>query len=501
MPSSYVVQLAKTGRATCKVCKEKISKGALRVGTETERDDVVMTSWRHAGCFKLPKTFKNDIEGFIEEFSEKIPTELRDDFRREMNSEVVKRQEKKKASSAKFEKLAAAAAGLQADAKSSASEQKGAKKRKKSHAVSTSSASAVAQEHGVNQAELEAYCKYSTMTVGDLKQILKFNFQVRSGKKDELLERCMDGHQFGAIPRCPDCKGGEDDPSRENTGRKSTTLRRAKAGWVCQGFHNGKGRISCNFSAETIDRAPWITTAEEFDAMQSMEEAEQKIKDSAGLENADFDATGMNKSEIVRALSEKAHYLDIALPKDKSEANVAIGQEFMANDQDVTRTLISLRKQFGTNKGNEEKSLQAAEACVRSENADLARYFDMAADAYTEFFKKTSAAKVSLAMQKCDFVVGKDGKTGKAISTSKKHKIPGIGKSSGQKIDEFLETGKIEAFDNLLAEAGVSFHGAGEDKKSEAPPVAEQQGAGAGYGQGGYSGYGAEEYGNNAYGY
>ena len=45
----YSVEPAKTNRASCKVCKQKIDKDALRIGTETMgAGDYTMTSWRAA---------------------------------------------------------------------------------------------------------------------------------------------------------------------------------------------------------------------------------------------------------------------------------------------------------------------------------------------------------------------------------------------------------------------------------------------------------------------
>ena len=53
----YVLENAKTGRSSCKGCKEKIPKGALRVGTESDNGEYTMCSWRcaNAACFKIPK--------------------------------------------------------------------------------------------------------------------------------------------------------------------------------------------------------------------------------------------------------------------------------------------------------------------------------------------------------------------------------------------------------------------------------------------------------------
>ena len=45
----YSVEPAKSNRAACKVCKQKIDKDALRIGTETMgAGDYTMTSWRVA---------------------------------------------------------------------------------------------------------------------------------------------------------------------------------------------------------------------------------------------------------------------------------------------------------------------------------------------------------------------------------------------------------------------------------------------------------------------
>eukprot|EP00118_Oscarella_pearsei_P009396 m.54141 g.54141 ORF g.54141 m.54141 type:complete len:870 (+) comp34313_c0_seq13:36-2645(+) len=51
--NEYVVEYAKTGRSGCKKCKEKIGKGAARIGKETSSpfgDDGKMTVWYHVEC-------------------------------------------------------------------------------------------------------------------------------------------------------------------------------------------------------------------------------------------------------------------------------------------------------------------------------------------------------------------------------------------------------------------------------------------------------------------
>lgn len=42
--STYTIEHAKSGRATCKKCKNKIAKGELRIGTHADLgDDKIMT--------------------------------------------------------------------------------------------------------------------------------------------------------------------------------------------------------------------------------------------------------------------------------------------------------------------------------------------------------------------------------------------------------------------------------------------------------------------------
>ena len=44
------IEHAKSGRATCKCCREKIAKGELRIGFNSERDGYMYTRWHHVKC-------------------------------------------------------------------------------------------------------------------------------------------------------------------------------------------------------------------------------------------------------------------------------------------------------------------------------------------------------------------------------------------------------------------------------------------------------------------
>ncbi len=69
--TTYSIENAKSNRSACKLCKEKIEKDSLRIGSHSSRDDIIMSSWRHCHCFKLPKkidfdTFVGMLDGYSE---------------------------------------------------------------------------------------------------------------------------------------------------------------------------------------------------------------------------------------------------------------------------------------------------------------------------------------------------------------------------------------------------------------------------------------------------
>ena len=64
----YIVELAKSGRAECKKCGEKILKSVLRVGVIIEGDWGLLTRWQHLPCTVFDKSVRNaeSLDGYID---------------------------------------------------------------------------------------------------------------------------------------------------------------------------------------------------------------------------------------------------------------------------------------------------------------------------------------------------------------------------------------------------------------------------------------------------
>ena len=65
---NYVAELAKTGRAKCRVCGEVIAHKELRIGVEAdEKGWGVITRWHHVACARLPSTVEAaQVGGYAE---------------------------------------------------------------------------------------------------------------------------------------------------------------------------------------------------------------------------------------------------------------------------------------------------------------------------------------------------------------------------------------------------------------------------------------------------
>ena len=497
MPPTYILEEAKSSRSSCKVCKEKITKGELRIGSVAQGPgDYEMTSWRHAICFKVPKKFNNDLESLFEGGT--APPELLVLFERVLSAKADVLGQKKREIE---EVLTAANEAMEGTSSPS-------RKKVKTEGTSPTRLAAIeeiAASKGLDGKLVALSEKYSHMTTAAMKQILKFNYQVQSGNKDELKERCIQGERFGGFPRCEECKGGEDVPGRTTEGRKSSTLKlqqiteeHVKTGqgiWTCSGYYDTQ-RVACYFkSTEPIERVfPWITTAEAFEAKEEETLALVAARDEKGLEDVEFDTDGMDRKTIVSKLMDVAKKLGIALPPIERDARVQIATVYMEKDQSIKATMMALRKTMGTNEEEAKKREKLLNSCGHPANTKLMMYFKLAAVAKkSDHFKAISYRKTSIAIQKLTFPIdGTEGRTGKAISTSKKFKVDGIGKSGGIKIDEYLSTGKIEVFDTLFEEQGLSLES--DDNTTEgggsAPSVKSESSAAASFGYNGYEAYG-----------
>lgn len=67
-PPSYMVEIAKSGRAECKKCGEKIENKTIRIGVITEGDWGLFTRWQHLACTIFHKSLETieSIDGYQE---------------------------------------------------------------------------------------------------------------------------------------------------------------------------------------------------------------------------------------------------------------------------------------------------------------------------------------------------------------------------------------------------------------------------------------------------
>lgn len=248
--TSYCVEYAKSNRSQCKGCKAKIDKDVLRIGISVEgAGDYLMTSWRHLECVKRPKPGKgldslDELSGL---------TAISADDRSKVETW--------------FAQAAAAPAAKSAGKKRAAEDDPavsplGDPKKMKIGELKEALAAAglpTAGKKGELVKALEPVFQrqevekaYSTLSGDKLKAMLQLNGQKKSGNKDELIERCVDGKLYGALPRCPECGGGI-----LRVAYMSKYGHNGQGRFSCPGYFEDEAFVRCGFSASQVDRMPW----------------------------------------------------------------------------------------------------------------------------------------------------------------------------------------------------------------------------------------------------
>ena len=247
--TSYSVENAKSNRSTCKVCKTKIEKDVLRIGTcAPGPGDYDMVSWRHLECQKKPKhlTDLSALAGLSQ-----LSSEDQDKVKAWWDGQNAPKSSPVKRKAPDGDTAGGSTAEMGDPKKMKAGELKAALK---AHGLPTSGKKpeqvAALQEVKQRQ-ELEA--KYGALSVNDLKELLRLNSQLRSGDKATLLERCVDAHLYGCLPRCTLCGGG--------TLKVAYSQRYGHKGqgkFSCPGFYDDDEYKKCSFTAtDGVERPAW----------------------------------------------------------------------------------------------------------------------------------------------------------------------------------------------------------------------------------------------------
>ena len=288
------------------------------------------------------------------------------------------------------------------------------------------------------------------------------------GRKDALLLRCIDGHMRGRLPRCPMCKQGRLKIVDEDHDFAS-----------CNGYFDEdmQSRVPCSYqiSLDKVQRyLPWYTeppTEEQQEEMKAQEENHIKAgKGTLNTKHADTiqsllnQANAMewktnNKNEI-KATSQKLVEICQASAVDlpKGTELKAVGKIVVSNAKTCTakQVMQMIVEEYGfaqdRTAAEQASETVAANLCKVPANAPLYSMLDEFAELMRksgEFMKSNMQKKSAQAVAALPFEVTKEnalslGKTGKS-------KVPGIGKSTAEKMHEYLTTGKVDKLDELRA--------------------------------------------------
>eukprot|EP00164_Ancoracysta_twista_P003358 GFYU01004486.1.p1 GENE.GFYU01004486.1~~GFYU01004486.1.p1 ORF type:complete len:234 (+),score=18.43 GFYU01004486.1:3-704(+) len=228
--SSVIVELAKSGRASCKGCKSPIAKGAIRLGRVHTLNDVAMTRWYHLSCVKkVPKGVNDGSD--LDQF---------EDLPKESQLVVVDWLEGKNITGLDGPKELVAA-------KPTSKNAKGKKSKQQDSAPSLST-----EEKQISE-KFEGYVQDALKyTVAKLKESLRENNQAQSGAKAELATRIAECRMWGCLPLCPKCEQG-----------------RLNIKYATRWTHDGQGKVNCrgtfddgvfqpcSYKADEVERIPW----------------------------------------------------------------------------------------------------------------------------------------------------------------------------------------------------------------------------------------------------
>lgn len=466
--ASYSIENAKSGRASCKKCKEKIGKGELRIGENVDNGEFITTKWFKVPCFTLPRKLKQQgiteetfVESHLEDNSEDHV--LSDDA---IVATIVKQiATKPKAANSKKAGVKRETNVLIATLKRNSEILLREEDAEKDDGPATkklkSSLSSTDHLHA------SAYLEYVTLKVDDLKDFLRWNRQPLGGIRLEILSRVIDGHVHGRIGRCTSCTKGKLKLSDDGLFAS------------CSGYFDEDAgrRIPC-FNKLPLSKIPRVKPW--YQSEPSEEEAE--LMDTIPEQQLDGGSGGDNSCEASNLLSAAAEKLEwdlstplgmkkaakdmleicafqgssVDLPEPESRVRIDIGKIIISNRSKSAVDIIGLViAKYGMKEAKKEATRAKSEAressCCTPANLPIMEVMLELGDLYTKesnYNAGNTYKKVAAAIKDLGYEITKHN--AKGIGKGKT-KVAGIGKSSSDKVFEFLTTGKIQKLEDKRA--------------------------------------------------
>jgi len=259
MPAfAFEVEYAKSNRAACKKCKDKIDKDLVRVGfkavvpEDAEGPNAHFgCSWHHFSCFPNAK----GRAWFKKHLTPDVVAEGFDALRREDQEAVTQLF---KACRGEVEIPAAPAAPAVQAGKVETPEKSGRKRNAKEGNVAGVEGSPPAKAPKVNPSVLtdeqvaaigEAKAKLASKNAAWLGAVLAKNGLPKTGRKEELVDRVAESQVLGVPPTCTVCE------------RKKLSWSRGTGKFSCPGFFDDESKSfkKCKGPGDDVElqRTPW----------------------------------------------------------------------------------------------------------------------------------------------------------------------------------------------------------------------------------------------------
>lgn len=481
----YTIELAKSGRSKCSKCKEPIQKGEMRIGTHSNNGDFEMSKWTEVGCFKLPRKYTSgDTKMSIADF---VRTVLEDTTSEHILSknvdEVIKKIEQASdptVNKGSKRKSSETAAGSKGSSGNSLIAELKAAYEKEQQDLENETEPISKRSKSNRSALLDAYANFKDAKNADLQDILRYNRQVLKGTKEFMLAKVIDGVVYGRLSRCNLCGGQL--KMREGDGPMIVE---------CGGSfdESSQRRISCAFTclaAEAPRWQPWYEKEPTEEQARAMDDLIEQYKEASGApvitkssKDDDTDLKTLIKSaskidweltskqgiksavtglECIFADKENVTKKRLDLPKDPKQARMKILETVNMNRDKTAEEMIAiLIQEIGWAEVKAAQMAKKTAALAHSiqceANAPIVAALQELAELYYKEGNRNAGSaytKAVAAISSLKWKITEDNAQGLAKG---KTKVPNIGKSTADKIFEFVTTGTIAKLDEKRADA------------------------------------------------